>query len=183
MNIFATNIDPYVAGAEHLDKHVVKMPIEYSQLLATAHRVLDGIPSEFEHPRKGLIDYPYALQEEQGSTPILPLASHQNHPSAIWARECSANYEWLYNLYLAVGAEYTYRYGREHASMRHAKRLQYFPENIRHSKEMTPFTMAMPDEYKCDDPIIAYRKYISFGKRDDLHVWSHRETPFWFQNT
>ena len=26
----------------HLDKHVVKMPIEYAQLLSTAHRLLDG---------------------------------------------------------------------------------------------------------------------------------------------
>ena len=27
----------------HIDKHIVKMPIEYAQLLSTAHRVLDGV--------------------------------------------------------------------------------------------------------------------------------------------
>ena len=30
----------------HCDKHVVKMIIEYAQLMSTAHRVLDGDPYE-----------------------------------------------------------------------------------------------------------------------------------------
>ena len=42
MNIFELDENPLVCASMHCDKHVVKMPIEYAQLLSTAHRVLDG---------------------------------------------------------------------------------------------------------------------------------------------
>mgnify|MGYP001364327535 CR=1 FL=1 len=40
MNIFELDENPLVCASMHCDKHVVKMPIEYAQLLSTAHRVL-----------------------------------------------------------------------------------------------------------------------------------------------
>ena len=43
MNIFFLHRDPEQAAKEHVDKHVVKMIVEYAQLLSTAHRMLDGI--------------------------------------------------------------------------------------------------------------------------------------------
>ena len=42
MNIFELDRDPAICAEMHCDKHIVKMPIEYAQLLSTAHRVLDG---------------------------------------------------------------------------------------------------------------------------------------------
>ena len=42
MNIFHLHKDPVICAEMHIDKHVVKMPIEYAQLMSTAHRVLDG---------------------------------------------------------------------------------------------------------------------------------------------
>jgi len=42
MNIFYLNKDPKVCAEQHCDKHVVKMIVEYAQLLSTAHRVIDG---------------------------------------------------------------------------------------------------------------------------------------------
>ena len=42
MNIFYLHKDPVICAEYHIDKHVVKMPIEYAQLMSTAHRVLDG---------------------------------------------------------------------------------------------------------------------------------------------
>ena len=42
MNIFYLNRDPIKCALQHCDKHVVKMIIEYAQLMSTAHRVLDG---------------------------------------------------------------------------------------------------------------------------------------------
>ena len=42
MNIFYLSDDPQICAEQHCDKHVVKMCIEYAQLLSTAHRVLDG---------------------------------------------------------------------------------------------------------------------------------------------
>ena len=42
MNIFYLDNDPKVCAEMHCDKHVVKMIIEYAQLMSTAHRILDG---------------------------------------------------------------------------------------------------------------------------------------------
>ena len=43
MNIFYLHKDTKTCAEMHLDKHVVKMLIEYAQLMSTAHRVLDGV--------------------------------------------------------------------------------------------------------------------------------------------
>ena len=42
MNIFYLDREPKTCAEMHCDKHVVKMIIEYAQLLSTAHRLLDG---------------------------------------------------------------------------------------------------------------------------------------------
>ena len=42
MNVFFLDKDPKLAAEYHCDKHVVKMLIEYAQLMSTAHRVMDG---------------------------------------------------------------------------------------------------------------------------------------------
>ena len=42
MNIFYLHNDPEISAKMHCDKHVVKMIIEYAQMLSTAHRMLDG---------------------------------------------------------------------------------------------------------------------------------------------
>ena len=47
MNIFYLDNHTHRCAKQHCDKHVVKMIIEYAQLLSTAHRVIDGI--EYHH--------------------------------------------------------------------------------------------------------------------------------------
>ena len=42
MNIFYLDSSPSKSAKLHCDKHVVKMIVEYAQLLSTAHRVHDG---------------------------------------------------------------------------------------------------------------------------------------------
>ncbi len=42
MNIFYLHYDTKICAQEHLDKHVVKMIVEYAQLMSTAHRIIDG---------------------------------------------------------------------------------------------------------------------------------------------
>ena len=85
LHIFYLDENYETAAKQHLDKHVVKMIIEYAQLMSTAHRVLDGTQwydktaagrkiARWEHPHP---------EKDQ----ILYKASHINHPSGIWARE------------------------------------------------------------------------------------------------
>ena len=42
VNIFYLHEDAKTAAEMHLDKHCVKMIVEYAQLMSTAHRVLYG---------------------------------------------------------------------------------------------------------------------------------------------
>ena len=42
MNVFYLDHHTQRCAKQHVDKHVVKMIVEYAQLLSTAHRVLDG---------------------------------------------------------------------------------------------------------------------------------------------
>lgn len=57
MNIFALSETPYEAARDHCDKHVVKMILEYGQMLSTSHRLLDGklIEWQREDPDTGKI--------------------------------------------------------------------------------------------------------------------------------
>jgi len=95
MNIFFLDTDPKTAAQQHCDKHVVKMIIEYAQLLSTAHRILDG-NLYLDKTANGRNIKRWRLDDYRES--ILYKASHINHPSAIWAREDLSHYQWLWNL-------------------------------------------------------------------------------------
>jgi hypothetical protein len=50
--------------------------------------------------------------------------------------------------------------------------------------ELTPFAQAMPDEYKDDDPVVAYRTYY-MSKMDSpggVH-YRHTSPPDWWEVT
>ena len=96
MNIFYINDSLQLCAQQHLDKHVVKMPIEQIQLLSTAHRVLDGM-SHLTKSKTGRNVVRYFLPESRENT--LYSATHINHPSAIWARKSVSNYKYLYSLF------------------------------------------------------------------------------------
>jgi len=106
--------------------------------------------------------------------------THFNHPSAVWTRANIENYLWLYNLWLDLLSEYTYRYGKQHASSRLIKWLSSAPNNIPDGKFYPP-TQAMPDEFKCDDSIDAYRKYYVLAK-NHLAKWTKRDMPAWYHS-
>ena len=159
MNIFYFYDCPVLSAQAQPDKMLVKMPLETAQMLCTAHRELDGD------------DY----ADEVG----LYKRAYWNHPCTVWARESSDNYWWLVEHFLALSEEYKYRYGREHASFVKLERpLCRRPRNIKVGK-MTPLAQAMPDEYKNDDPIKAYRDYCTHEKH--YAKWEKgRAKPEWW---
>ena len=178
MNIFHLDNDPKIAAQMMCDKHVVKMIVEYAQLMSTAHRVLDG-EEYYDKTKNGRKIKRWKLKgaaEEK----LLYKASHVNHPSNIWVRKSNDNYRWLYKHFIALGDEYKHRYGREHASITKLKDALYFhPDNIE-DKGLTPLAQAMPDEYKDDDPIVAYRNYVIHEKH--YAQWNkNREQPTWWR--
>ena len=159
MNIFYFDEDPWRAAEMQPDKMLVKMPLETAQMLCTAHRILDG---------DGYADEVGLYQK-----------AYMNHPCTIWARETSGNYNWLVDHFLALSLEYYYRYDKDHASYEKlAWSLTSLPQNIV-TGPMTPVALAMPDEYKCDDPIESYRKYCIAEKT--YAKWEKgREKPSWW---
>ena len=182
MNIFYVHTDPKICAQQHVDKHVVKMILEYAQLLSTAHRVLDGVES-VGLSKSGRKAKRYVLPDERDA--VLYNATHLNHPSAKWTRHSLANYQWLFKLWIELMREYHYRYGKVHASMRLAKYLKNPPTNISTTEGFSAPWRAMPDEYKFDRTVPnytveSYRAYYK-GAKMDMFKWKNRETPAWIR--
>lgn len=136
MNIFYLHSDPIKAAEMHYSKHVVKMILEAAQLLCTAHH-LSGNPE----------DAPYKK-------------THMNHPSAVWVRSSRANYMWCYNYMLALGNEYTKRYGKTHMTILKCKNvLNKIPHAI-HADGFCEPPQCMPDQYQvAGNSVQAYWNY------------------------
>ena len=177
MNIFYLHEDPIQNAKWHIDKHIVKMPIEYAQLMSTAHRLLDG-EMYIGKTAIGRNIKRWKLHDERED--ILYKASHINHPSAIWVRESIENYFEMYKLYMAVLSEFTNRYGKVHGSSKPSIALIRPPSNIPMVKG-TQLPQCMPEMCKVkNNPILAYRNYYIVEK-NSFASWKNREIPEWFQ--
>ena len=165
MNVFYLDPNPATCARMHCDKHTVKMILEYSQLLSTAHHILDGSPA---------IEC-YKM-------------THKNHPSAVWARSTRTNYAWLHELLACLCAEYTYRYGRVHATQEKGivSNLKKLPANLKavgkdwyDPPQWDEPPQCMPDHCKVDgSAVAAYRKYYLVEKQRML-CYTKRITPDW----
>ena len=179
MNIFYLDENVDICTQYHVDKHVVKMILEYAQLLSTAHRVLDGeqITGKSQTGRRQQ-QWILGNDNDQG---LMYKATHINHPSAIWCRENVENYMWLANLLEALCSEYTYRYGKKHKVQRSGlmhRLLTKMPRNIR-GGEWTEPPPAMPDHYKVTgDSLQSYHNYYN-GDKVRMMSWKKREIPPW----
>ena len=181
MNIFYLSSNPVKAAQYHLDKHVVKMILESAQLLCTAHRLLDGEQTQVlksTKTGKTKLVKRYVLSDLTKDQ-VMYSATHINHPCAIWCRENINNYMWLYELFVALCDEYTFRYGKKHKTDTLLRDILKSPPI---SISDAPFTLpaqAMPEEYKHADPVVAYRQYY-IGAKAKFARWTSRTTPTWF---
>lgn len=177
MNIFYLDHDVQKCAQMHNDKHVVKMILEYAQLLSTAHRLLDG-KETIGKTKTGRKVKRWVLDGPLES--ILYQATHINHPSAVWARQSVHNYIWLSDMMLALLKEYTHRYGKKHKCGSLARYLAYPPVNIS-DKPFTQPTPAMPDDVKiAGDSIASYRNYY-INNKTHLAKWKNRPIPEWYK--
>lgn len=152
MNIFYLDTDAANCAAYHVDKHVVKMTVESTQILCSAYYFTgEGNCS------------PYKL-------------THGNHPCCVWARTSLSNWLWLKSLALALCAEYTYRYGRIHKCEAIIRSLKT-PALC--NKGFTEVACVMDERYKISgDAVENYRNYYRYGKRN-LWSWTGRGQPDW----
>jgi hypothetical protein len=177
MNIFYFSNDPKICAQWHIDKHVVKMIVEYAQLMSTAHRILDGQ----QYQGKTRLDrniQRWLLPDEREDK--VYKASHVKHPSGLWLRQSNNNYNWLYCLFCELADEYQYRYGRVHKTYDELKGVLKTPPNNINTGYFTQPPPAMPDEYKVSaDSKVCYKAYYNGAKRN-FAKWTKREVPEWF---
>ena len=161
----------------HCNKHVVKMIIEYAQLMSTAHRMIDGT----EYNDLSINGRRIKRWRHPELDDVLMKASHVHHPSNVWVRQCNENYQWLYHMWLFLTKEYTHRYGKTHACARLIPILRCIPKNIPRG-EFTEPTPAMPDECKiANNSLASYHKYY-IEKKVRFAKWTNREAPLWYSN-
>lgn len=157
MNIFVLDTCPIKAAKMHCDKHIVKMPTEAYQMLGSAAR------------RHGATDDMMPLTKS--GTPLL--GGYHNHPCTKWAGDTRDNYIWLCHHAAALAEEYEKRYDREHFVADPIEQLytlaHLIPEKYMADSEgylysgvglpierkgMSPFALAMPDEFRPIDLIL-----------------------------
>lgn len=154
MNVFFLSHDPLECARYHCDKHVVKMILEYAQLLSTAHHV-HGTAVEGMYKK-----------------------THVNHPSAVWVRESREAYDYVSDLLRYLLLEYTVRYGKVHKTSEVYRLTKKPPDSLTSSRELNP-PLCMPDEYKSADPVESYRAYY-IGDKSRFAKWKDGGIPPWW---
>lgn len=153
MNIFVLDMNPQSCAEYHCDKHVVKMPTEYAQILCSVHRVQG-------------VEAPYKLYSK-------------NNPCNVWVRQCIENYRWLLALGMEVCLEYTRRYGKTHKAQAVIEWCGINLPELPNNGDITPFPLVMPEQYRVDDVRDSYRIFYKSGKT--FAVWEKtRCKPYWF---
>ena len=169
MNIFVLDEDPIIAARYHCDKHIAKMILESLQIICTVYHK--------EINRKLMVSYDSSLEDLRNQIPYR--ATHQNHPSTIWAGESLENLKWLKELTKELNREYKRRFGspENHKSYEVLFKLPtmsfMFP-----FEGLTPFAQAVADDCRHEDVVVAYRKYYKLYKHH-IAYWRNG-TPEWF---
>ena len=153
MNIFVLDADPRQAARYLCDKHVVKMVLESAQMLSTVARHYGSTENRLYKP------------------------AHPKHKCTLWAMESKDNCLWLWEHADEIGKEFTRRYGGEHTSSSVVRLCETVPMMCP-DKGLTPFALAMPDQYKTEDPVLSYRKYY-INEKVLFASWRTEEPRWW----
>ena len=174
MNIFVLSPSAYFSAYALCDKHVPKMLLESIQMLVSALRSR-GITSDT------LIEYGVLTK---AGNPIK--GGYKHHPCTIWTGRRRDNFIWLLNHAQALSDEYARRFGKKHALTEPLKGINtiFYTYQIElwkpHEHEGTPFAQAMPEEYQCNNAVVAYRNYYLAEKH--FAKWEKgRPAPSWYE--
>ncbi len=162
MNIFFIDKCPIKSAQQLCDKHVVKMVLETAQMCSTAMHEWD-YAKHMEHVYK---------------------SAYVNHPMTVWVRDNVHNIAWAVAHGIEIAKEYTRRYGKIHKSTKVLEEINHKFTCVlsggplfNYSLHTTP-PQCMPDQFKCDDYVEAYRNYY---RTDKAHIlqWTGRPVPEW----
>jgi len=166
MNIFYVDESPVESAKMLCDRHVVKMAIETSQMLANCFS-------------EELLSLESTPKTQKGT---IRKYSHWNHPSSKWVRESKSNMNWLIDHGMELCHEKKRRYPNKPMPFVY-EFLQWCKDNMDLSEvpegELTLAPQCMPDYCKQDDLVSAYRNYYVKEKKD-IASWKHGNDPTWF---
>lgn len=150
-----------------MDKHISKILLEAVQMLCSAKRIVD--------PEDPINEQIYKL-------------AHKNHPVTIWCRASKANFLWTLELIDEMHKEWKFRYNHPEDKIHKSYLMAQILKNHLPGEEkfeyqgLTPFAQAMPDKYKSEDAIKAYRKYYMSDEKQKIASWKKkREKPTWYK--
>ena len=169
MNLFILSLIQREIAQYMMDKHVSKILLEAVQMLCSAKRLID--PDDIDVNNR-----------------IYKLA-HKNHPVTIWCRKSKANFIWTLDLIEELHNEWRFRYNHDetkfHKSYLMALILrEHIPSDDKFEEVgLTPFALAMPEQYKSNDPVKSYRNYYMSNEKQKIASWKKGRTkPEWYKN-
>lgn len=184
MNIFVLHEDPRIAANMHCDKHVPKMIIEHTQMMAAAYYHTIGLSRKKDFPqnqeRINELFRGWPRKNEDGSEWHYSL-SHVNHPCTIWTRNSIENFNWLLECTKGLCVEFRSRWkGKDHSIQKILDWIDHNPPKLP-STGMSPFAQAMPICYQSDNAIESYRKYYAYKTTYMKVIWQKiGNTPDWW---
>lgn len=168
MNIFPIDRDPKKCAEWSCDQHVVKIISEAVLIYSSALSYSDSKKWS-------------TIPKDNKYGPI-------NLPLVRWAIN-KQNRIWLAHYIFELNKEYEFRYGKKHGAYEVflflAKEFKEMPyEDISFCLPQDPFVQCMPEEFKSEDPIEAYRNYYKFkfsqGFKRPMR-WAKRNKPLFLQ--
>lgn len=180
MNIFYLDQNIDRCAEAHIDKHVSKMQLELGQMLSTniwVDEFLGYIPRRLTSDELSILRS--ASYDANYPTSVRYKPCFHNHPCTVWMRESYENWEYSWLLVEALNQEAQWRGRNPHKSASMVLQLP-FPTKME-SRGLTTPAQAMPDQYKNEDSIIAYRNYYIHEKLQ-LSGYTRREPPDWTRN-
>ena len=152
MNIFFLHKHPVIAAQMQCDKHVVKMVLETAQMLSTAAR---------------------AQGHDVGYKSAYP-----KHPMTLWVNQSANNFRWAWLHGMSLAKEYTNRYDKIHKSQEILEQLENYATGD--EAHITEPPQCMPDQYKTNDYVTAYRNYY-VGDKKRFAKYTNRKPPEFMQ--
>jgi hypothetical protein len=166
MNIFYLSEQPDVSARWLCDKHIPKMLLETCQMLSTAvHR-----------------QAPHLIKGDS-----LYKSAYANHPMTKWVGDSLPNFLWAYDHARAINDEYQYRFGKIHKSERILDSIAKIKSSLYtafadiQAIDKTTVPQCMPDQYRHEDPVTAYKNYY-YNEKKYFAKWEKgRPKPVWFK--
>jgi hypothetical protein len=100
-------------------------------------------------------------------------AAYPSHPMTRWVGDNNYNFSWALEHAQELSKEYFARYGKFHACQKVINEFLSLKGSYINFSEPP---QCMPDEFKCDDYVRAYRDYYIHK----IGEWKH--PPKWFQS-